>query len=89
MLEHVHEVAGILVQIDTASEGQAIGVTQVSRAIAEIDTSTQQNAAMVEEAAAAAASMRQQAAELSALVATFKLRGSLPAPTSRRLLEAA
>jgi methyl-accepting chemotaxis protein len=39
-----------------------------------MDLSTQQNAAMVEEAAAAAASMRQQAAELSALVATFKLR---------------
>ena len=74
MLEHVHEVAGILGQIHTASAGQANGVTQVSRAIAEMDLSTQQNAAMVEEAAAAAASMRQQAAELSALVATFKLR---------------
>ena len=91
MLEHVHEVAGILGQIHTASAGQADGVTQVSRAMAEIDLSTQQNAAMVEEAAAAASSMRQQAAELSALVATFKLRGSLPAPAPahQRLLEAA
>jgi methyl-accepting chemotaxis protein len=79
MLQHVHDVAGILGEIHTASAGQADGVTQVSRAIAEMDISTQQNAAMVEEAAAAAASMRQQAAELSALVATFKLRakGSL------------
>jgi methyl-accepting chemotaxis protein len=74
MLQHVHDVAGILGEIHTASAGQADGVTQVSRAIAEMDISTQQNAAMVEEAAAAAASMRQQAAELSALVATFKLR---------------
>jgi methyl-accepting chemotaxis protein len=74
MLQHVVEVAGILGQIHTASAGQAEGVNQVSRAIAEIDLSTQQNAAMVEEAAAAAASMRQQAAALSALVATFKLR---------------
>ena len=80
MLQHVHEVAGILGQIHTASAGQADGVTQVSRAIAEIDLSTQQNAAMVEEAAAAAASMRQQAAELSALVATFKLRAYQGAP---------
>jgi methyl-accepting chemotaxis protein len=78
MLQHVHEVAGILGQIHTASAGQAEGVTQVSRAIAEMDLSTQQNAAMVEEAAAAAASMRQQAADLSALVATFKLRGEGP-----------
>jgi len=74
MLQHVHDVAGILGDIHTASAGQANGVSQVSRAIAEMDLSTQQNAAMVEEAAAAAASMRQQAAELSALVATFKLR---------------
>ncbi|MDN4036567.1 methyl-accepting chemotaxis protein [Massilia sp. YIM B02443] len=80
MLQHVHEVAGILGHIHTASAGQADGVTQVSRAIAEIDLSTQQNAAMVEEAAAAAASMRQQAAELSALVATFKLRADQGAP---------
>ena len=82
MLQHVHEVAGILGQIHTASAGQADGVTQVSRAIAEIDLSTQQNAAMVEEAAAAAASMRQQAAELSALVATFKLRADQGASQS-------
>jgi methyl-accepting chemotaxis protein len=78
MLQHVHDVAGILGEIHTASAGQANGVTQVSRAIAEMDLSTQQNAAMVEEAAAAAASMRQQAAELSALVATFKLRAQGP-----------
>jgi len=93
MLQHVHEVAGILGQIHTASAGQADGVTQVSRAIAEMDLSTQQNAAMVEEAAAAAASMRQQAAELSALVATFRLRDSLAAPEvalpAQRLLKAA
>jgi len=78
MLQHVHDVAGILGEIHTASAGQANGVSQVSRAIAEMDLSTQQNAAMVEEAAAAAASMRQQAAELSALVATFKLRAQGP-----------
>jgi len=80
MLQHVHQVAGILGRIHSASADQAGGVTEVSRAIAEIDLSTQQNAAMVEEAAAAAASMRQQAAELSALVATFKLRPEQGAP---------
>jgi len=83
MLQHVADVAGILGQIHTASAGQAEGVNQVSRAIAEIDLSTQQNAAMVEEAAAAAASMRQQAAELSALVATFKLRADQSARQAR------
>ena len=74
-LRHVQDVAGILGAIHEASAGQASGVEQVSRAIAEMDLSTQQNAAMVEQAAAAAASMRQQAAELSELVGTFKVRG--------------
>ncbi|MCQ9372428.1 methyl-accepting chemotaxis protein, partial [Corynebacterium sp. 35RC1] len=73
-------VAGILDTIHAASGEQAGGVEQVGRAIAEMDESTQQNAAMVEEAAAAAESMRRQAAELSALVATFKLREAAPAP---------
>nr|WP_229429219.1 methyl-accepting chemotaxis protein [Massilia sp. ST3] len=82
VLEHVREVAGILGAIHEASAGQASGVEQVSRAIAEMDASTQQNAAMVEQAAAAAASMRQQAAELSELVGTFKVRGT----SSRREL---
>ena len=74
MLAHVRDVADILDAIDTASAGQAGGVAQLGRAIAEMDLSTQQNAAMVEQAAAAAESMREQAAELARLVATFRLR---------------
>ena len=84
VLQHVQDVAGILGAIHEASAGQASGVEQVSKAIAEMDLSTQQNAAMVEEAAAAAASMRQQAAELSELVGTFKVRG----PAEHRALQA-
>ena len=80
VLEHVHSVADILATIHSASMEQASGVTQVGRAIAEMDLATQQNAAMVEEAAAAAESMRDQAGQLSLLVATFKVRaGSAPA----------
>ncbi|MCC2972072.1 methyl-accepting chemotaxis protein [Massilia sp. IC2-476] len=74
VLAHVHDVASLLDTIHTASSEQAGGVAQVTQAIADMDESTRQNAAMVEQAAAAAASMRQQAAELSALVATFQLR---------------
>ena len=95
VLAHVHDVAGLLDTISTASGEQASGVAQVSQAIAEMDESTQQNAAMVEQAAAAAESMRRQAAELSELVATFKLRQDAQGnekkpPAGRRLaLEAA
>ncbi|WP_313032371.1 methyl-accepting chemotaxis protein [Massilia alkalitolerans] len=90
VLAHVHDVAGLLDTISTASGEQASGVAQASQAIAEMDESTRQNAAMVEQAASAAGAMRQQAAELSELVATFKLRQSAHAdekkpPASRRL----
>jgi len=85
VLEKVNAVADILGAIHGASEQQAQGVAKVGKAIAEIDTSTQQNAAMVEEAAAAAAAMREQAAALSALVGTFQLRQQAGEP---RLLAA-
>ncbi|RZA34769.1 MAG: HAMP domain-containing protein [Lysobacteraceae bacterium] len=84
VLEHVHDVAGLLDTISTASSEQASGVAQVSQAIAEMDESTQQNAAMVEQAASAAESMRRQAAELSELVATFKLRVVAHGPRALR-----
>ena len=79
VLQHVREVAQLLAAIDAGSAGQAGGVQEVGRAIADIDLATRQNAEMVEQGAAAAAAMRAQAAELSALVATFKLRAELPA----------
>ena len=79
VLDHVRDLAAILDAIDTASAAQSGGVVQVSRAIAEMDLSTQQNAAMVEQAAAAAESMREQAAELARLVATFRLRAEAEA----------
>lgn len=79
VLEHVHDVAAILDAIDSASAGQASGVEQLGRAVAEMDLSTRQNAAMVEQAAAAAEAMRAQAAELARLVATFRLRAGMGA----------
>jgi methyl-accepting chemotaxis protein len=86
VLGKVHEVATILGAIHGASEQQAQGVAKVGQAIAAIDLSTRQNAAMVEEAAAAAASMREQAAALSTLVGTFQLRQ--PTSTARLPLAA-
>ena len=88
VLEHVHQVAGILDTIHSAGADQARGVRQVSQAIADMDESTRQNAAMVEQATVAAESMRQQAADLSELVGTFKVREALPAPRALALAEA-
>jgi methyl-accepting chemotaxis protein len=82
ILERVQQVADLLGAIDAASAGQAEGITQVRRTIAEMDEATRQNAAMVEQAAAAAETMRAQAGQLTGVVATFKVRepaGLLPA----------
>lgn len=66
-------VTNIMGDISLASEEQALGIEQISQSIAEMDRSTQQNAALVEEAAAAADSMNGQVKHLNELVSIFKL----------------
>jgi methyl-accepting chemotaxis protein len=61
----VKKVTGIVSDISTASADQAAGIEQVGRAVASMDESTQQNAALVEEAAAASESIVQQVRELN------------------------
>jgi methyl-accepting chemotaxis protein len=48
-------------------------VAQVGQAITRMDQGTQQNAALVEQSAAAADSLKQQAEQLVAAVAVFKI----------------
>jgi methyl-accepting chemotaxis protein len=76
----VQELSAILAAINAASAEQTQGIEQVGDAITEMDGVTRQNAALVEQAAAAAASMREQAASLSALVGTFKVKADAARP---------
>ncbi|MFC4277710.1 methyl-accepting chemotaxis protein [Achromobacter aloeverae] len=69
----VQRVTDIMGEIAAASSEQADGIEQVNRAVNQMDEVTQQNAALVEEAAAATASLEDQARELKAAVARFKL----------------
>ncbi|MEQ4619523.1 MAG: methyl-accepting chemotaxis protein [Corticimicrobacter sp.] len=62
-------VIAIVNEISQASHEQSDGIDQINVAIAQIDVTTQQNAALVEEAAAAALSLREQAADLVASIA--------------------
>jgi methyl-accepting chemotaxis protein len=72
----VQRVTAILDAINSASAEQAAGITQVGGAIAEMDAVTRQNAALVEDAAASAAALRNEAAYLTQLVGSFKLKGA-------------
>ncbi len=58
-------------EINAASEEQASGIEQINSAVAQMDKTTQQNAAMVEEATAAAESMNEQARAMGELISFF------------------
>jgi len=69
----IEQVRAIVAEISSASTEQSTGVHQVGEAVAQMDRTTQQNAALVEESAAAAESLRQQAGQLLQGVSAFKL----------------
>jgi methyl-accepting chemotaxis protein len=73
IVSSVRRVTDIMGEITSASHEQEAGIEQINQAIGEMDSVTQQNAALVEEAAAAAQSMQVQSDELEQLVSTFKL----------------
>jgi methyl-accepting chemotaxis protein len=69
----IQEVSAMVGDISTASHEQRAGVGQAVQAVALIDQTTQQNAALVEQMAAAATALKQQAQDLVSMVAAFKL----------------
>ncbi|KVD88934.1 hypothetical protein WS62_16515 [Burkholderia sp. ABCPW 14] len=73
ILQAVRRVTDIMGEIAAASEEQSSGISQVGRAVTQMDEMTQQNAALVEEAAAAASSLQEQAARLRESVSAFQV----------------
>ncbi|MBK1673926.1 hypothetical protein CKO35_11535 [Ectothiorhodospira shaposhnikovii] len=76
----IKRVRDIISEVAAASDEQSEGIEQINLAVTQMDTVTQQNAALVEEAAAAAESLEEQAERLSSAVAVFRLRNALPQP---------
>lgn len=71
----IRRVTDMMGEISAASAEQSQGVEQIGEAVTQMDTVTQQNAALVEEMAAAATSLQSQAQDLVGTVAIFKLAG--------------
>ncbi len=69
----IDRVTAIMSEISSASREQSIGIDQVNKAVAQMDSATQQNAALVEEAAAAASSLDEQALRLGQAVSVFRV----------------
>ena len=73
IVAQVNRVSTLIDEIAGASAEQTSGFGQVSQAVTQLDTVTQQNAALVEESAAAATSLQQQADRLVGAVGAFRL----------------
>jgi methyl-accepting chemotaxis protein len=69
----VQQVTELISEIAVASREQNSGVEEMNRALIQLESVTQQNAAMVEEAAAAAMSFQAEASRLYQLVSPFKI----------------
>ena len=84
--ETIHEVvssveraARLMEEIALASREQGEGISEVSKAVGQMDGVTQQNSALVEEMAAASESLKGQARTLVDVVSRFRVDGGLAA----------
>lgn len=91
VVDSVRQATVLVHEIASASAEQSTGIGQVNQAVAQMDTVTQQNAALVEQAAAAAGSMQDQAGRLAQQVRRFKVDAgavAVAAEPQARLIQA-
>ncbi len=69
----VQRVNDIIGEITAAASEQSDGIALVNTSVVQLDSMTQQNAALVEQSAAAAESLKQQAGSLSQVVSVFRI----------------
>jgi len=89
VVNSVKRVTDIVGEISSATQEQSAGLGEINQAIAQMDETTQQNAALVEQAAAAAQSLQEQAGKLAQTVSIFKMDARMQivqaAPAKREL----
>ena len=73
IVDQAQRVRQLIGEISSSASQQTQGIGRISGAVAQLDTATQQNAALVEEAAAASENLKRQAALLNAVVRQFVL----------------
>ncbi len=80
----VEQASRLVTDISEASREQAIGIAQVSRAVAELDALTLETVRQVTEAAQATRSQEEQAGGLATLIARFRLDDDIEVPEKDR-----
>ncbi|GMM61611.1 methyl-accepting chemotaxis protein [Novosphingobium pituita] len=74
LVARVGEIGGLVGVIAEAAHSQAENLTEVNKAVGDMDRMTQQNAAMVEQSSAATRGLATEAEALASLVSTFRTR---------------
>ncbi len=74
IMQSIQELYKTVTEIATASDEQKQGIGQINVAVSDLDTVTQQNAALVEEIASASEEMANQAQELATMMERFVIR---------------
>jgi aerotaxis receptor len=74
IVHSVEQVTALISDISQSTRRETSGIDQIGNSVADLDQTTQQNAALVEQSAAAADSLRQQAARLLEAVDVFRLK---------------
>ena len=85
IVSSVAKVTDVIGEISAGAKEQSSGIGQINTAVAEMDTMTQQNAAMVEESTTAAANMRRHAEHLNQLINSFVLGEDEPSQRHQAL----
>lgn len=72
--ESIRKVTEMMQSLALAAKEQESGISQVSTAVSQMDSATQENVSLVEETSTASASLKDEATRLAELVMTFKLK---------------
>lgn len=72
----IRHVTDMMQALSLAAKEQESGIAQISTAIAQMDSATQENVSLVEETSTASASLEDEASRLAKLVGAFKLPGT-------------
>ncbi|WP_027014302.1 methyl-accepting chemotaxis protein [Comamonas composti] len=84
IMDGAQSVGRIVGEISEAATEQSAGIGQVNQAVADIDSMTQQNAALVEQSAAGAQSLSEQADRLAEVVGQFRVEPQASQRTARK-----
>ncbi|WP_136069332.1 methyl-accepting chemotaxis protein [Modicisalibacter radicis] len=84
-VEAIGKVSKLMGEVAAATHEQNGGIDQINVAVTQMDSVTQQNASLVEQTSSAAASLEDQAEQLSALIATFRVAGGMASSAPKAL----